>query len=77
MAIASAESVCLSHLYPYERPLHGHVCMYISFFPTDQTFHKFRDLDTELDFHRIMSGFQGAFATGVACQQGTLNLLDT
>ena len=25
----------------------------------------------------IMSGFHGAFATGVACQQGTLNLPDT
>ena len=25
----------------------------------------------------IMSGFQGAFATGVACQQGTLTLQDT
>ena len=25
----------------------------------------------------IMSGFHGAFATGVACQQGTLTLLDT
>ena len=38
-------------------------------FPTDKTFHQFYDHDTELDLHRIMSGFHGAFATGVACQQ--------
>ena len=43
-------------------------------FPTDQTFHQFHDLDTELDLHRIMSGFHGAFATGVAWRQGTLTL---
>ena len=46
-------------------------------FPTDQTFHQFHDLYTELDLHRIMSGFHGAFATGVASQQGTLTLPDT
>ena len=46
-------------------------------FPTNQTFHQFHDLDTELDRHRIMSGFHGAFATGVASQQGTLTLPDT
>ena len=34
------------------------------------------DLDTELDIHRIMSGFQEALATGMACQQGTLTLPD-
>ena len=45
-------------------------------FPTDQTFHQFYDLYTELDLHRIMSGFHGAFATGVASQQGTLTLPD-
>ena len=37
----------------------------------------FIDLYTELDLHRIMSGFHGAFATGVASQQGTLTLPDT
>ena len=46
-------------------------------FPTDQTFHQFHDLYTELDLHRIMSGFHGAFATGVASQQGTLTIPDT
>ena len=46
-------------------------------FPTDQTIHQFHDLYTELDLHRIMSGFHGAFATGVASQQGTLTLPDT
>ena len=46
-------------------------------FPTDQTFHQCHDLYTELDLHRIISGFNGAFATGVACQQGTLTLPDT
>ena len=45
--------------------------------PTNQTFHQFHDLYTELDLHRIMSGFNGAFATGVASQQGTLTLPDT
>ena len=49
----------------------------ISDFPTDQTFHLFHDLDTELDLHRIMSGFHVSFATYVACQQGTLTLPDT
>ena len=43
-------------------------------FPTDQTFHQYHDLDTKLDLHRITSGFHGAFAMGVACQQGTLTL---
>ena len=38
---------------------------------------QFHDLDTELDLHRIMGGFHGAFATSVVCQQGTLTLLDT
>ena len=46
-------------------------------FPTDQTFHQFHDLYTELDLHRIMSGFHWAFATGVASQQGRLTLPDT
>ena len=46
-------------------------------FPTNQTFHQFHDLDTDFDLHRITSGFHGAFATGVACQQGTLTLPDT
>ena len=45
--------------------------------PTNQTFHQSHDLYTELDLHRIMSGFHGAFATGVASQQGTLTLPDT
>ena len=44
---------------------------------TDKTFHQFHDPDTELDLHRIMGGFYGAFATVLACQQGTLSLLDT
>ena len=43
-------------------------------FPTDQNFHQIHDLDTEFDFHRIMSGFHGVFATGVARNQGTLTL---
>ena len=28
--------------------------------PTDQTFHQFQNLDTELDLHGITSGFHGA-----------------
>ena len=50
-------------------------CIFYSY--TDQTFHQFHDFYTELDLHRIMSGFHGAFATGVASQQGTLTLPDT
>ena len=46
-------------------------------YPTNQTFHQFDDLDTDFDLHRITSGFHGAFATGVACQRGTLTLPDT
>ena len=42
--------------------------------PIDQTFHQFYDPDTEHDHHGITSGFPGAFATGVACQQGKLTL---
>ena len=42
-----------------------------------QTFRQFHDLDTELDLHRSMSGFHGAFVTVVACQQRTLTLPDT
>ena len=45
--------------------------------PTDQFFHEFHDLDTQLDLHRIPSGFHEAFATGLACQQGTLTLTAT
>ena len=43
----------------------------------DKTFHQFNDLYTEFLPHRIMSGLHRAFATGVACQQGTLDLPDT
>ena len=45
--------------------------------PTNKTFHNFHDLDTDFDLHRIASGFHGAFATGMACQQRTLTLPDT
>ena len=44
---------------------------------TEQTFHQFHELYSELDLHRIMSGFIDVFATRVACQQGTLTLPDT
>ena len=46
-------------------------------FSIDQTFHQFDDLDTELDHHRIMSGFHGAFATRVASQYRKLILPGT
>ena len=41
------------------------------------TFHQFHDLDTNLDLHLITGGIHGAFAMGVACQQGMLTLQDT
>ena len=44
--------------------------------PVFTTLHRINDR-TELDLHRMKRGFQGAFATGVACQQGTLTLPDT
>ena len=40
-------------------------------------FTNFHDFDSELDHHRITSGFHGAFDTNVACQQETLTLPDT
>ena len=49
----------------------------ISDLTTSQTFHQFHDIDTDFDLYRIMSGFYGAFATDVACQQGTLTFPDT
>ena len=36
-----------------------------------------RKIATKFRLHRIVSGFHGAFATGVASQKGTLTLLDT
>ena len=62
----------------------SHECSMISWsltsnndFPTYQIFDQFRDLDNELVPNQITSGFYGTFATGVACQQGTLILPDT
>ena len=50
---------------------------HLQWFSTDQTFQQFHDPDKELDLHRITSGFHLAFATDIACQQGTLTLPDT
>ena len=54
----------------------SHECEMTSYsdFQTNRTFHQFHDLDIELDLHRIMSSFHGAFAKGLACQQGKLTL---
>ena len=48
-------------------------------FSTDQSFHQFNDLDTELDVNLIKSGSRGTIAMGtwVICQQGRLTLPDT
>ena len=46
-------------------------------FPTNQTFHQILSPWYRAWPSPIMSGFHGAFATGVACQQGTLTLPDT
>ena len=48
-----------------------------SYCSNDRTFHQRPDHVTELDLQRITSGFYEAFATGMAWQQGTLNLPDT
>ena len=45
--------------------------------PTDQTRHQLHVLDTELDLHHITSGFLGALAKDVACQQENASYLDT
>ena len=44
--------------------------------PVFPTLHRINDR-TEFDLYRIKRGFHWAFATGVACQQGALNLPDT
>ena len=36
-------------------------------YPADKILHQYYDLDTEIDFYRILSVFYGAFSTGVAC----------
>ena len=46
-------------------------------FPSDQTLHQFDNLDRELDFYRITTGFHEASATGMVCQQEILTLTDT
>ena len=46
-------------------------------FHTDHTLYIFHDLDTKHDLRRIMSGFHGAFARGIAYKQGTATLPDT
>ena len=46
-------------------------------FHIDKTFYQWHDLDAEHNLHRITSGFNEAFATDVACQQGTLTPPDT
>ena len=61
--------------YPYHECLMTFWPLTNSDFSSNQTFHQFHYLDTELDLHRIMSGFHGAFATGVACQQGTARFI--
>ena len=47
------------------------------FLSSNETFHQCYDLFTDIDLQPITRCFNGAFATGVACQQGTLTLLDT
>ena len=66
------DELSLSRMLNYIRPSTSY-----NDFQTDQTFHQFYDLDTELDFLRITSSFHGTFATGVAWHQGTLILSDT
>ena len=63
---------CGDHIQQYEVSLSS-----LQWLPNRSDFPQFHDPDTELDLHRITSGFHGAFAMGVACQQGTLTLPDT
>ena len=48
-----------------------------SYSSTDENVHHFHDRVTNLDLHRITNTFHEAFATGVACHQGTLTFPDT
>ena len=50
---------------------------HLEWFPNRSDFHEFHNLDTKLDLHQVTSGFHGAFATDVECQQETLTLPDT
>ena len=47
-----------------------------SAFPTDQTLHQFYELDNKLEtfYTELREVFHRAFATNVACQQGTLTI---
>ena len=49
----------------------------LQWLPNRSDFTSIYNIDTELDLCRIIRGFHGAFATGVAWQQGTLTLPDT
>ena len=66
------------HYIPYhivQRDKHRYSCIHLELcWSLSETFKQFHDRDIDLDLHRIMSGFHGAFATGVACQQETLTL---
>ena len=63
------------HLVPSP---YGGLHMFRLLRPVFPTLHRFTCNDrTELDLHRIKRGFHGAFATGVACQQGALTHPDT
>ena len=51
-----------------------HMLLFLRLVSTDL---QFCDIDTELYLYWITSGLNGAFATGVACQQGAQTLPDT
>ena len=57
------------------RPLFGGLRVLWLLRPVSQTLHRLNDLP-KLTFTEL-KGFHGAFATGVACQQGALTLPDT
>ena len=61
------------HLVP---PPFGGLQMLWLLRPVFPTLHRI-NYRTKLDLHRIKRGFHGAFATGVASQQGALTLPDT
>ena len=64
---------CLMTFWPLIGYIHSSTDQIFSCF----FFHQFYYLLTDIDLHQITSCFHEAFTTVVACQQRTLNLLDT
>ena len=72
--ITSGNAYSPGHLVP---SLFGELAYALIVDTSFPNIHRWYELDTEHDFHRIARGFHEAFATGVVCQQGAITLPDT